>query len=107
MIYILFLDGDIVYYKNPHKSLKTTEMEKPKAEEINLKIKQKDIKHPLIISIKKTDKMQVLYIKLSEKLDLDLESFTLEFDGDTIKSTDTLKSLELEGDECLELFQKK
>lgn len=95
-----------MYYEGPHNTPKIAEIEEPKAEEINLKIKQKDIKHPLIISIKKTDKMQVLYIKLSEKLDLDLESFTLEFDGDIIKSTDTLESLELEGDECLELFQK-
>lgn len=40
-------------------------------------------------------------------LGLDINSFTLEFDGDKIKKTDTMESLDLEGDECLELFQKK
>lgn len=59
------------------------------------------------MEIKKTDKMLILYIKLSEMLGFDIDSFTLEFDGDKIKKSDTMESLDLEGDECLELFQKK
>jgi len=51
--------------------------------------------------------MLILYVKLSEMLGLDIDSFTLEFDGDKIKKSDTMESLDLEGDECFELFQKK
>lgn len=74
--------------------------------EIKFHILQKNVKHPLIMSIKKTDKMQILYIKLSEKLSLDINSFTLYFDGEKIKNSDTIESLDLEGDECIELFKK-
>lgn len=75
-------------------------------DEINFRILQKNVKRPLTMSIKKTDKMQILYIKLSEKLGLDINSFILHFDGDKIKNSDTIKSLDLEGDECIELFKK-
>lgn len=74
---------------------------------VTFRIKQKDVKRPIIMEFKKSEKMIILYIKLSEKLGFDLDSFTLEFDGDKIKHSDTMKSLDLEGDECFELFQKK
>lgn len=51
--------------------------------------------------------MGVLYIKLSEKLGIDINSFILEFDGDKIDKCDTMESLDLDGDECFELFEKK
>lgn len=74
---------------------------------MKFKIKQRDVKLPLFISIKKTDQMAVLYIKISEKLGLDINSFTLEFDGDKIDKYETMESLDLVGDECLELFKKE
>lgn len=77
-----------------------------KEEEIKFRIMQKNVRHPFYMSIKKSDKMLILYIKLSEKLNLDVNSFTLEFDGDKIKKSDTVETLDLDGDECFELFEK-
>jgi len=74
--------------------------------EINFRIKQEGVRHPLTIGIKKNDKMHVLYIKIAEELKLDLNSFTLVFDGDKIELSDTIESLELEGNECIDLFKK-
>ena len=51
--------------------------------------------------------MLILYVMLSEMLGFDIDSFTLEFDGDKVKRLDTMESLGLEGDECFELYQKK
>jgi len=59
------------------------------------------------MKFKKTDPMSILYIKLSEMLGFDINAFTLEFDGEKVKKSDTMESLDLEGDECFELFQKK
>lgn len=77
----------------------------PSDDEIKFRILQNKVKHPVIMSIKKTDQMKILYVKLSEKLGLDVNSFTLFFDGDKIKISDTIESLDLEGDECIELFR--
>ncbi|XP_015375400.1 PREDICTED: uncharacterized protein CG4449 isoform X2 [Diuraphis noxia] len=105
-----FIDGDIEFYKSPYDTpadVSEVEVEKPQDDFVKFCIKQKDTKRPIIMEIKKTDKMLILYIKLSELLDLDIDSFTLEFDGDQIKKSDTMESLDLEGDECFELFPKK
>lgn len=109
-MFVFFLAGDIVYYRSPFDTPKISESENKDEttteEEIQFRIIQKDVKHPLIMTIKKTEKMQILYFKLSEKLGLDINSFTLEFDGDKIKVTDSIESLDLEGDECFELYKK-
>ncbi|KAL4104163.1 hypothetical protein QTP88_019475 [Uroleucon formosanum] len=103
-----FIDGEIEFYRSPYDTLDVVpDVEELQDEVVKFCIKQKDVKRPIFIEIKKTDKMLILYIKLSEMLGLDINSFTLEFDGDKIKKTDTMESLDLEGDECLELFQKK
>ncbi|XP_050426148.1 uncharacterized protein CG4449 [Adelges cooleyi] len=107
-----FIDGDIEFYKS---IAERAAEEKEKDEEptdndddddVEFSIRQKDVKRPILMSMKKSDKMIILYIKLSEKLGFDINSFTLEFDGDKIKKTDTIESLDLEGGECFELFQK-
>lgn len=72
-------------------------------DEVKFRIIQSDVKIPMFISMKKTDKLQIIYVKLSETLGLDLDLFSLEFDGDKIKNSDTMESLGLEGDECFEL----
>lgn len=65
------------------------------------------MKHPVPISLKKSERMCILYLKLAEKLGLDVESFTLEFDGEIIQKSDSIEGLDLEGDECFDLFKKK
>lgn len=109
-VIILFLAGDIVFYRSPYDQPKITETEdKDKTaidEELKFRINQQNVKYPLFMTLKKTEKMQVLYFKLSEKLGLDINSFKLEFDGDTIKITDSIESLNLEGDECFDLYKK-
>lgn len=75
--------------------------------EVKFRVTQEDVKIPIFMSMKKTDKMIILYVKLAEKLGLDLESFSLKFDGDQIKNSDTMESLDLEGGECFELQKKK
>lgn len=99
---ILFLDGDIEFFKD----LIEKKQQIP-SDEIHFKIKQQSMKHPIVLGMKKTDIMQVIYVKLAEKLGLDLNSIILEFDGDKIKKLDTIETLELEGDECFDLFIKK
>lgn len=103
----LFLDGEIEFYKSPYDIPEPTDTEEEQEEEVTFRIKQQDVKHPIPMSIKKTDRMWVVYLKLAEKLGLDVESFTLEFDGDVIQKSDNMESLDLEGDECFELFHKK
>lgn len=105
LLKILFSDGEIEYYRSIFD--KSVTEEQPADDEINLKIKRQDVRHPLFVTIKKTDTMAVLYIKLSEMLGLDINSFTVEFDGDVIGKCETLESLDLDGDECFELFEKK
>jgi len=103
-----FLDGEIEFYKSPYETPDVVpEVEEPQDDLVKFCIKQKDVKRPIFMEIKKTDKMLILYIKLSEMLGFDIDSFTLEFDGDKIKKSDTMESLDLEGDECFELFQKQ
>lgn len=101
---ILYLDGEVGYRPG---SLVDKPKEEPTEDEVKFRIIRKDVKKPMFMFIKKTDKMQVLYIKLSEKLCLQLKSFTLLFDGETVKYSDTMESLDLEGDECFDLIQKQ
>jgi len=74
---------------------------------VTYQIKQKDVKRPIVLEMRKTDKMLIMYIKLKELLGIELETFTLEFDGDKIKYMDTMESLDFEGNECISLHQKK
>ncbi|VVC44798.1 Hypothetical protein CINCED_3A017944 [Cinara cedri] len=104
-----FIDGEIEYYKSPYDQPEVPEVkeeEEEEEEEVKFCIKQKDVKRPFFISINKTDKMIILYIKISEKLGIDVNNFTLIFDGEKIKQSDNMESLELEGDECFDLYQK-
>ncbi|XP_022172117.1 uncharacterized protein CG4449 isoform X2 [Myzus persicae] len=102
-----FIDGDIEFYRSPYDTPDVPEVKEQKNDAVKFCIKQANVKKPIFMEIKKTDKMLILYIKLSEMLGFDIDSFTLEFDGDKIKKSDTMESLDLEGDECFELFQKK
>lgn len=103
-----FIDGDIEFYKSPYDTPDVVpEVEEELQDEmVQFRVKQKDVKKPITIELKKTDKMLIMYIKLKELLGFDVDSFTLEFDGDKVKFMDTMKSLDLEGGECFELFQK-
>lgn len=108
IVLILFSDGDIEFYRSPYDTPDVPEVkEESQVEIVQFHVKQKDVKKPITIELKKTDKMLVMYIKLKELLGFDIDSFTLEFDGDKVKFMDTIKSLDLEGGECFELFQKK
>lgn len=103
---LLFLDGDVGY--RPGCIIDTPKVvNEPADDEVKFRIIRKDVKKPMFMCIKKTDSMQVLYIKLSEKLCLQLNSFTLLFEGEKIKYSDTMETLDLEGDECFDLIEKK
>jgi len=108
IVLILFSDGDIEFYKSPYDTPDVVPEveEEPQDEMVQFHVKQKDVKRPITIELKKTDKMLIMYIKLKELLGFDIDSFTLEFDGDKVKFMDTMKSLDLEGGECFDLFQK-
>lgn len=106
----MFLDGSVEMYISPREEkgilMAARKNAKLPDDEINFRIIQKNVKRPLFMNIKKTDKMLVLYVKLSEKLGFDIDSFTLEFDGDKIQIFDTIETFDFEGDECIELFKK-
>lgn len=105
--FFLVLDGELEFYQSICDTLKDKKAEEELSEEeIKLFIMRKNVRKKMIFSIKKTESMLVLYIKISEELKLDTTSFTLHLDGDKIKWSDTVKSLDLEGDECLELHEK-
>lgn len=110
-MYFLFIDGEMEFYKSPYdvpRVIKPEDIaEEVVEEEVKFCIKQKDVRHPFFISINKSDKMIILYIKVAEKLGLDGKSFTLVFDGENIKYSDSIDSLDLEGEECFDLFKKK
>jgi len=101
-----FIDGKIEYYMSIDDMSKIAQAEELSDDVVKFHVIQKDVKIPIFISMRKTDKMIVLYIKLAEKLGLDVDSFSLEFEGDKIKNSDTMESLDLEGDECFELHKK-
>ncbi|XP_025418984.1 uncharacterized protein CG4449 [Sipha flava] len=104
-----FIDGKIDFYQSsisdPSKNNEAKE-EKLEDDEIKIYIMQKDVRKRIFFTIKKNEKMIILYIKVSEKLGLDIEQFTLLLDGDNIKWNDTVKTLDLEGDECVQLDEK-
>ncbi|XP_026819747.1 uncharacterized protein CG4449 [Rhopalosiphum maidis] len=103
-----FIDGDIEFYRSPYDTPDVPEVkEQPQDEMVTYQIKQKDVKKPIVLEMRKTDKMLIMYIKLKELLGFELDTFTLEFDGDKIKYMDTMESLDLEGNECILLYQKK
>lgn len=108
IVLILFSDGEIEFYKSPYDTPDVVPEveEEPQDEMVQFHVKQKDVKKPITIELRKTDRMLIMYIKLRELLGFDIDSFTLEFDGDKVKFMDTMKSLDLEGGECFELFQK-
>ncbi|XP_050529170.1 uncharacterized protein CG4449 [Daktulosphaira vitifoliae] len=101
-----FIDGEIEFYKSLDERSTIKYNEELSENEVQFRVMQKDVKHPIFLSMKKVETMVILYIKLSEKLGLDMDSFTLEFDGEKIKKTDTMDSLELDGGECFELYKK-
>uniref|UniRef100_A0A2S2NEA3 Ubiquitin-like domain-containing protein n=1 Tax=Schizaphis graminum TaxID=13262 RepID=A0A2S2NEA3_SCHGA len=103
-----FIDGDIEFYRSPYDTPNVPEdKEQQQDEMVTYQIKQKDVKKPIVLEMRKTDKMLIMYIKLKELLGIELDTFTLEFDGDKIKYMDTMESLDLEGNECILLYQKK
>nr|XP_018898378.1 PREDICTED: NFATC2-interacting protein isoform X1 [Bemisia tabaci] len=73
------------------------------ADSIPIKIIRKDIREPLIIKIKKTDKMMILIVKVGEELNLKQGEFKLFFDGEAVDPEDSPDSLDLEGNECFDL----
>ncbi|XP_025208563.1 uncharacterized protein LOC112603948 isoform X2 [Melanaphis sacchari] len=100
-----FIDGSIEFYRSADDTPKVEE--EPREEMVNYHIKQNNVKQPIIMEMKKTDNMLIMYIKLKELLNIELNSFKLMFDGEQVKFMDTMESLDLEGGECFELFFKE
>jgi hypothetical protein len=73
-------------------------------DEIELKIQRKGHKEPILIPIKKNQKMRVLMLKCSEYLELPDEKLKFSFDGESINPNETPMDLDLEGGECIDLY---
>jgi hypothetical protein len=73
-------------------------------DEIELKIQRKACRKPILIRIKKKQKMRVLMLKCSEYLELPEEKLKFTFDGESLNPNETPVSLDLEGGECIDLY---
>ncbi|XP_026818938.1 uncharacterized protein LOC113557558 [Rhopalosiphum maidis] len=93
------IEGDITFLESPKC---TTYTALGKEELVTYKI-TRQAKSPIIVKMRKTDKMSILYIKLKELLGIKLDSFTLKLNGDKVKYSDTMASLGLEGDNNISL----
>lgn len=69
---------------------------------IELKVQLKDRKHPLLVSIRTTDSMDIFMQKCAEQLLVPMDKLKFYFDGDAINLSDTVTSLELSGGECID-----
>lgn len=69
---------------------------------IELKVQLKDRKHPLFVSVRTSDSMEVFMHKSAEQLLVPVDKLKFYFDGDAIHFSDTVTSLELSGGECID-----
>lgn len=73
-------------------------------DEMELKVQRKGHKEPILIQIKKTQKMRVLMLKCAERLDVPVEKLKFSFDGESLNPNETPVDLDLEGGECIDLY---
>ncbi|KAL7642145.1 UNVERIFIED_CONTAM: hypothetical protein RMT77_006705 [Armadillidium vulgare] len=96
------LDGAII-----RTSLKSgNDSECTKAEgSLSFKIQTSNRKVVHTVSINKYDKMSILMEKYSKLRNIPLDKLRFKFDGEALQSSDTPSSLDLEGDECIDVFE--
>ncbi|KAK4324043.1 hypothetical protein Pmani_005292 [Petrolisthes manimaculis] len=72
---------------------------------IALKVQNSNSKATLTIHISKSDKMKILMHRYAELKDAKLEDLKFFFDGERLNPNDTPSSLDLDGGECIDVYQ--
>lgn len=74
---------------------------------LKLFIQRKGVKEKHAVYTSPHEKISVLMCKLSEDLKIPTSAFLLKFDGDPLLPDQTPESLDMEGDECIDLVETK
>lgn len=72
---------------------------------IALKVQNSNHKATITIHIGKSDKMKILMHRYAELNKAKLEDLKFFFDGERLNPNDTPKSLDLDGGECIDVYQ--
>nr|XP_026483655.1 uncharacterized protein LOC113391792 [Vanessa tameamea] len=94
-----FIDGGIVY----NNVTTTTKTLKKNCTGIKIKFQYSKSKRPFEVYIEQDDKLTLALAKCAEHLELPLRKLKFEFDGDSITGSETLRDLDMEGDECIDV----
>ncbi|XP_066966881.1 uncharacterized protein [Macrobrachium rosenbergii] len=73
---------------------------------IPLKVQNSDKKGVVTIFIRPDAKMKELMHRYAEEKNIPVEELRFSFDGETLNPNDTPKSLDLEGNECVDVYRK-
>lgn len=68
-----------------------------------IKVQTANKKQSLIIPLKKDERFKVLFANCAKQLGVKKKDLKFYFDGEQISPTDTPKSLDLEGEACIDL----
>ncbi|KAL0122967.1 hypothetical protein PUN28_007553 [Cardiocondyla obscurior] len=94
------LDGGIV---NPGMNTLSTNETKDE-ETCSIKVQTANKKQTFTIRLKEDEQFKTLFVTCSKELGVNESSLKLCFDGEQIDPTDTPKSLDLEGEACVDLY---
>ncbi|XP_042888965.1 hepatoma-derived growth factor-related protein 2-like [Penaeus japonicus] len=88
--------------KNYSNGTESTEENNPG--NIRLKVQNASKKGVVTIHINRYDKMQVLMQRYAEEKKVDLSALRFHFDGEKLDPSDTPDNLDLDGDECIDVY---
>ena len=79
---------------------------KQNPDSIPLKVQNSERKGAVTIYIGQKSKMLELMHRYAEEKNLKLKELCFKFDGETLDPNDTPETLDLEGNECIDVFKK-
>ncbi|XP_046974922.1 uncharacterized protein CG4449 [Vanessa cardui] len=95
-----FIDGGIV--NNSITTLATKTLKK-NSSGIKIKFQYSKSKRPFEVYMERDDKLTLALTQCAEHLEVPLRKLKFEFDGDSITGSETLRDLDMEGDECIDV----
>ncbi|KAK7075620.1 hypothetical protein SK128_004942 [Halocaridina rubra] len=99
------IEGGIQSKPELYKNLASTSTIRPHSPDaIPLKVQNADRKGTVTVYIKKQDKMIELMHRYVEAKNLELAKLRFSFDGTPLDPRDTPETLDLEGDECIDVY---
>ncbi|CAH2084201.1 unnamed protein product [Euphydryas editha] len=96
---VKFIDGGVLN----DSQITDVETNVVKKSGIKLKFQSQKFKKPFVTYSEKDESLSLAMIKCAEHLELPLNKLKFEFDGETLSGSETLRSLDMEGGECIDV----